>query len=263
LETRVLGQDRALELFERRTRLDPELIDQHPAGLLIALERVGLATAAVQREHQLGLQALAQRMLAHEPLQLARQPGVLPQRELRVDPILERGQALLPQPADLRPGEGLIRQIGERGSAPQPECSIEPLGRRAGIAGVERRASGSRELLEAVAIDAAGFGLQQITVAAGNEQVVTQRLAKARDIHVHRLGGSRRCPLAPQRIDQPVSRDHLSAMEQQHRQQRALLRTAERHRAIAIDHLKRSQNSKLNHARRPPVATLPPRGTLG
>jgi hypothetical protein len=37
-------------------------------------------------------------------------------------------------------------------------------------------------------------------------------------------------------------------MQQQHRQQRPLLGAAKRHRPIALDHLKRPQNSKLDHA---------------
>lgn len=46
-------------------------------------------------------------------------------------------------------------------------------------------------------------------------------------------------------------------MHQQHRQQRPLLGAAERQRTVSFDHLKRPQDSKLDH-RLSPRSTLPP-----
>ena len=92
LQRGVLGQDRSFELLELATGLEPELVDQPTPRDAVALERVGLATRSVQREHQLTDKALAQGMLVHERLELPDQPCVLAQRELRVDPLLERGQ---------------------------------------------------------------------------------------------------------------------------------------------------------------------------
>jgi hypothetical protein len=139
LEARVLGQDRALELFERGSGLDPELVDQLAPGFLVALKRVSLAPAAVQRQHQLGVQALAERVLTDEGFELTDQPGGLSQGKPRIEPVLDRGQPLLLQPADLRPGEGLVCHIGERWSAPQLEGRIETLDRRPGLAGPRAR----------------------------------------------------------------------------------------------------------------------------
>ena len=53
VESRVLSEDRLLELLEGRARLDPELVDEQPPGLAVDLERLGLATGAVEREHEL------------------------------------------------------------------------------------------------------------------------------------------------------------------------------------------------------------------
>jgi hypothetical protein len=55
LEVRVLAQDRLVQLAQRRTRLDPDLLDQGAAGLPVGLERLGLATAAIEGEHPLGV----------------------------------------------------------------------------------------------------------------------------------------------------------------------------------------------------------------
>src|SRR4051794_10570782 len=42
-QPRVLAQDRLLELTQRRARLDPELVDEYAARVLVEAERVGLA----------------------------------------------------------------------------------------------------------------------------------------------------------------------------------------------------------------------------
>ena len=60
----VLAQDRLFELVEAPRRLDPELVDERRAGVAVDGERVALAAAPVEREHQQRTQALAQRILA-------------------------------------------------------------------------------------------------------------------------------------------------------------------------------------------------------
>ena len=120
-ERRVLREDRALELAERLARLDPELVDERLARTLIDRERVGLPARAVERQHQLRARALPQRLLEHEALELGDELAVPREREVSVDPVLERGQAQLLEPRDLRVREGLRRQIRERRPSPQRE----------------------------------------------------------------------------------------------------------------------------------------------
>ena len=55
------------------------------ARRLVGLERLGLAAAAVQREHQLAAQVLAQRVLSHQRLELADELGVAAEREVGLD----------------------------------------------------------------------------------------------------------------------------------------------------------------------------------
>ena len=107
----ILSEDRPLELLKLPPRLDPEVVDQLAASLLIALQRVGLPARSVQREHQLRLKALPQRMLAHERLELADQRGVPSKREVSVDSILERREALFLDPGSLALRERLVREV--------------------------------------------------------------------------------------------------------------------------------------------------------
>ena len=53
VEPGVLPQDRRVQLLERRAWLDPELADEGPTRVVVRLERIGLPTRAVEREHQL------------------------------------------------------------------------------------------------------------------------------------------------------------------------------------------------------------------
>src|SRR5205085_6075429 len=122
-------KDRSFELLQLAARLEPELIHQPAPGSAIALERVGLATGPVHGEHQLGDEALTQRMLVNERLQLPHQPCVLAERKLGVDPFLQRDQPRLLQSRYLWLRERRVREIRERGVAPGPQSIPQPRGR--------------------------------------------------------------------------------------------------------------------------------------
>ena len=118
LQRRVLPQDRLLQLAQRRARLDPQLFYQRPPRRLVDGERVGLPAATVQREHQLGAHALAQRVLGGERLQLGDQIGVATERQIGLDPLLQHREAKLLQPRDRRLRERLVAEVGKRRPAP-------------------------------------------------------------------------------------------------------------------------------------------------
>ncbi len=69
-EARLVPEDLRLESLELGTGLDPELVDEASASILVHLEGLGLPARAIQREHQLPPEGLPQRMVAHERLEL-------------------------------------------------------------------------------------------------------------------------------------------------------------------------------------------------
>ena len=91
------------------------------ARVLVCLERLRLSPRAIEREHELPAQALAQGMLAHELLELADERPVLTLLEVLLDPALETGKAKLLQPGDLSLREALVGELGEWRPAPQGE----------------------------------------------------------------------------------------------------------------------------------------------
>ena len=136
LERRVLGQDLLLELPERRARLEPELVERRPR-VAVGLERLRLPARAVEREHELAPEPLAVRMLGDQRLELADQARVAAEREVGLDPLLERRQPELLEPAGLDPRERLLAELGQRRPAPEGERLAQQARRAAGV-GVAR-----------------------------------------------------------------------------------------------------------------------------
>ena len=101
VESWVLLEDRLVQLAKRTTGLDSELLHQAGASGLIRLERVSLAARAVQGQHELAAQSLAQRVLAGEALQLADELVMVAQHQIELDPLLERRQPRLFETGDL------------------------------------------------------------------------------------------------------------------------------------------------------------------
>src|SRR5205085_7206732 len=113
------AEDRALEILELGTRLDPELLDEQPAAGAVGGERLGLPAGAVERDHELPAELLAQRLLLDERLELGDEPLVPAELELGLDPRLEGAEPELGQPPSRRPRERLAAEL--RDARPPPE----------------------------------------------------------------------------------------------------------------------------------------------
>ena len=245
VERRILGQDRSLELLKLATGLEPELVDQPTPGDAIALKRVGLAPRSVQRDHQLTDQALARRVLAHQRLELPDQPCVLAERELarRFDP-----QAPPVAPAQAgrsRPARTLVGEISQRLATPQRKRLAQaPAGARRVTRG-KRAVAAGHQRLKTADVDWP-LGPRAGNRVPASDHIVAERLAQLRDVALDDLDRARGRLLAPQLVDQPISRQHLAAVNQQHSQQRTLLGRRTRAGGL-LDHLKRPQDSELDH----------------
>ena len=117
--SRVLPQDRLLETSQLFARLEPELVEQHATRVLVGGERICLPPRAVEGEHQLSPKALAKRIPRDEPFQLAEEIAGSTEREIGVEPLLERLEPRLLEARDLGLRERLEGQILERRSAPK------------------------------------------------------------------------------------------------------------------------------------------------
>ena len=136
VELVILFQDLALQLLQWPTRLDSELLRQETAAQLVHLKGLGLAPRAVQGEHALRAQALPQRVLLDEPLQLHHERPVLSARQVGLDPFLQRRKPELLEAADLRLGERLIGEVGQCRTTPHVQRCAK---RRRGARRITRR----------------------------------------------------------------------------------------------------------------------------
>ena len=162
LERRILAQDRLFEAPQLRRGLESELRVQPAPAPRVDLQRVGLAPAAIQGQHEQAEQPLARRMLGDQLFELGDDERVLPRRQARVDALFQRGEAQLLEPGDLSLRERLERDIGQGRPAPQRERIVEQAPRRRLVALDARRPRGADERLETPRVDRVGLDREAI-----------------------------------------------------------------------------------------------------
>ena len=120
-QRRGVAEDRLFERPQLRAGLDPDLFDQPPAPLAVALESIGLTPGAVQRQHQLTPQLLVERLGRDGSLKVGNQLVVASEHERHVDALGPGGAPLVVEPRRSRACVPLECEIGQRVAAPQSE----------------------------------------------------------------------------------------------------------------------------------------------
>ena len=82
-------EDGALERLKLGTRFEPAVLDHRVARCAIDLQSVFLATASVQRKHELGAQPLAPRVRTDQRSELGDELEVEPECEVGIDPLFQ------------------------------------------------------------------------------------------------------------------------------------------------------------------------------
>ncbi len=258
----ILGEDRALELAQPLAGLDAELLHERRSRVLVGLQRVRLALAAVEGEHQLGAQALAKGVLGDQRLELSHDLEMAAELELCLDQPLDRRHAQVLEAIDLGPGEGLVCEPGKRLAAPECERLFERLGRGGGIARGELRTPLTEQPLEAASVDSLRVDPQLVAVLARHEQLrvpalARERPAQAMDVHLDRFRCGRGRALAPELVDQAVGAERLVRVHEQQSEQGALLAAAERNLTPLVRGFKRTEDAEVHCGGRAERRALP------
>ena len=193
VELGILAEDRFVEVAQFAPGLDAELLHQKLTPGAVRLERLGLATRAVEREHQLCAQP-PRRVLRDQPLKLADDIGMPAESEVGLDSLLECAQPRLFKPGDLRLGERLVREIRERRTAPQGERLAQQHRGRRRLRPLRVR----YQPFEASEVDLLRIDVQRVAGRTRDDQpcviaarsVRLEHLAQARYGHRQRLGPS-------------------------------------------------------------------------
>ena len=207
----ILVEHRPLERLQLLPGLDAELVHERLARGAVRRERVGLAAGAIEREHLLGAEALAVRVLRHERVELRHELRVLPEREVGIDPLFECAESLLFEPAGRRRGERLAVEVGKRRTTPERERLARP-----------RLRSQPGELVE---VRAPCGNVEHVPRGARAERgaVLPERLPQAGHVHLQRGARRLRRRIPPELVDQPLGRDDAVRVQQEQREHRPLL----------------------------------------
>ena len=232
-----------MQLAQLVAGLDSSLVHEPPPRCQVRVQRLGLAARPIQRQHPLRVQALAQRMLLDQALELRERLRVTPGGEIAVDRELGRPQPQILEPADLGPRERLARDVGQRRPAPQSE--------RFTRSAVRDAADALRKLNEALepgGVDRILVDAQLISAPVGQDLCVAirQQPPQLRDVGLHHLGRGRRRVRPPYRVHQALDRHGRVRAEREHRQYRSLLGGAERNRAPIERRLDRPQQEHIH-----------------
>jgi hypothetical protein len=224
-------EDEPLEALELGARIEPKLVGEQLARGAVELQRIGLATGAVEGKHEEGAQTLLERVRRHERFQLADELRVAPELEVDLDPLQQRREAQLVQPLGLAGGKPFEAKVGERRSAPDLERLSQELRaeqRRPG------RPSLGDEPVELQRVELARLHAHEVAGRAGDDPRRPEQLAQRRDVALHQLVRTGRRLVAPELVDETLARDRLVRVQEQHAEQGALLRSAEFDLPLAV-----------------------------
>src|SRR5262245_5099759 len=171
-------------------------------------------------------------MPGDERFQLANELSLAAELELGVDPLLDRSEAQLLEARDLALGEGVVGEIGERRSAPERERLGQRRRTRRRVAAV--RSDGP---LEAGEVELLGLDVEQVAGRARIQSLRREQLAQVGDIDLEGRPRRLRGALAPEAVDQRVAGNDLVRMQEENREQGALLAPTQGERAVALAHL--------------------------
>ena len=121
------------------------------------------------------------------------------------------------------------------------------------------------ELPKPLQIQFTNLDPEQVTRRPRFQTFLTEQLAQLRDVDLERLLGRLRRLLLPERIDQAIARNDPVRLQQQNRQQDALLLPPKLDRLPVGKHLQRAQDSELQHPSGPstdPLAAQAPAGPV-
>ena len=135
----ILAQDRWLEIAGLLARLKSELVVEPPAQRSVELERIRLASRAIESEHQLRREPFLIRVRSGERLELSDDPSVPAQGDLRVQLLDLRRQVQLVQTPDRMAIGALDGDVGE--GLPHQSASACPRSSTARGSGAVRAAS--------------------------------------------------------------------------------------------------------------------------
>ena len=205
-----------------------------------------------------------------ERLELRNELGVPAEREIGVNPILERREPELLEAQDLVLGEAVVGEVGERVSSPQGKRVAQELRCTTRVL-LELAPAFGDQALEPARVERVAVEPEHVPGCLCEDQVRSGRAehgAELRDGVLERLVRGRRRTLAPEALDQLVAREHLVRPERENRKKGPLPSSAQLDPAAVHADLERAENAnaRLSHRTNPPTglsSSAPPLSITG
>ena len=252
----VLAEDPTLELLQRRARLDSKLVDEEAPRLLVHVECLRLPPRPVEGDHELAPQPFPERLCGGERLELTDELGVAPAGEIGLDASLHAREPELLETVGRALCERVVREVGQGWSAPELERASAGHGRGRRVARVELALAFGEQRLEALQVQLGWPDAQEVSRRLGHKgperlvlcPVRLEQLAECRDIALDsRLRLARRLAL-PQLLDQDIGRHEPIGVQEQERQNGALLGASQCKRFPVAARAERTQDPELERA---------------
>ena len=219
----MLLKDALLELPQRDTRLDTDLVDQHVTSSPEGPQGIRLPSRAVQRQHQLRPNPLTERVGHHRLLELGHDQLMATRFDQRIHTVLTRDRSHLVEAVALKHREVDVRELAQGRTAPQVQSLLQHRQRFLVTTVEEGGRAIVSELLEANDIDVLWRGREDVAAIDGlqGRGIVTrgQRPPQLRNQDVHSVEG--RPAVRPERIDDLVARHDFTVPRGEQGHQRA------------------------------------------
>jgi hypothetical protein len=220
-EDGIVVEHPPVEVPQPLGRLDSELVDERSPRLTVRREGLRRPPGAVEGEHELGAQALAEGMLRDQHFELGNQLAGSPEGEVGLETVLQRRETKLVQSRDLRRDGVLVEDVGEGQPPPEGKPASKHLGRPGGLVR-EHGARGACEALEARCIELVEIDSERVAGRTRLHHPARGILSSAglenppqlRDVEPELAAGLRRV-FGPEHVDDPVRRQDLVRVHQE------------------------------------------------
>ena len=223
-----------MDLLQRGGGVDAELVGQPPADVLVRGQRVGLPAGRVERADLLAADALAQRVIPGQCLQLDQHLGVRAELQRGVDAVLGGGEPAPGEPVGRGVRPRLAGRVGQRRAAPERErFGEQPSG--AGGVGVQRAAAGLGQPLELGRVDQPRVDGEPVAGRHGLDRAAArQRPAQPGDQRLQRVDLVGRRRVTPEVGDQGEHADRPAWLQREPGEQGTQPRAADLDRPAGV-----------------------------
>ena len=242
VECGIVREDPAFQLAQLGRRLEPQLVDQQHPSFAVTGKRVGLPSGPVEGGHQVPAQALAQRVLPDELLELGQHLVVPAEPEICVDPALDAREPQVVETRRLVPRERARREVGQRIAPPQVGGAGEEDAREPGVVLAERLPPVGQQQLEAGRVELALLELEPIARRARDEAAGWQRTPNLRDVQAQNACRRRRRGAVPDRLRQGLDGGRPARPQDERGQRRTRTLRAQLDRRAVHDHLELTEH---------------------